>query len=277
MAFDGVLAFQGKDHITASQLGRIVEGVAGKGRYVLPTLNQMTAEMQTANKVRVGTGDLVMDGRVVTNEAAVDLTVESGTSGYKRNDLVVCRYAKNASTGVETFAAEVVKGTPTTGTAADPEVTESDISAGSASAVMPLWRIPLDGITPGTPVRIAPVASTLQSLGDSVSQDPNAISVKTSASWLYINGYVCAAGVVVGGNANPGNIINKGGDICTITTDRQFTNTGKLLLRGAFPNKQPGIYAEYSNGNTITLRVEQQVTLAVCDTFSMVIPCMWKS
>ena len=170
MAFDGVFAFQGKDHITASQLGRIVEGVAGKGRYVLPTLNQMTAEMQTANKVRVGTGDLVMDGRVVTNETAVDLTVEIGTSGYKRNDLVVCRYTKNASTGVENFAAEVVKGTPTTGTAADPEVTEGDISAGSASAVMPLWRIPLDGITPGAPVRIAPVASTLKTLGDSVSQ-----------------------------------------------------------------------------------------------------------
>ena len=169
MAFDGVFAFQGKDHITASQLGRIVEGVAGKGRYVLPTLNQMTAEMQTANKVRVGTGDLVMDGRVVTNEAAVDLTVESGTSGYKRNDLVVCRYTKTASTGVENFAAEVVKGTPTTGTAADPKVTEGDISSGSASAVMPLWRIPLNGITPGAPVRIAPVASTLKTLGDSVS------------------------------------------------------------------------------------------------------------
>lgn len=170
MAFDGVFAFQGKDHITASQLGRIVEGVAGKGRYVLPTLDQMTANMQTANKVRVGTGDLVMDGRVVTNEAAVDLTVESGTSGYNRNDLVVCHYTKNASTGVENFAAEVVKGTPTTGTAADPKVTEGDISSGSASAVMPLWRIPLNGITPGAPVRIAPVASTLKTLGDSVSR-----------------------------------------------------------------------------------------------------------
>ena len=81
--------------------------------------------------------------------------------------------------------------------------------------------------------------------------------------------------MVVGGNANPGNTIGKGHDMCTITTDRQFTNTGELLLRGAFPNKQPGIYAEYSNGNTITLRVEQQVALAVCDTFSVIIPCMW--
>ena len=188
MAFDGVFAFQGKDHITASQLGRIVEGVAGKGRYVLPTLNQMTAEMQTANKVRVGTGDLVMDGRVVTNEAAVDLTVESGTSGYKRNDLVVCRYTKNASTGVEKFAAEVVKGTPTTGTAADPKVTEGDISTGSASAVMPLWRIPLNGITPGAPVRIAPVASTLRTLGDSVSQTQSFSSGGVSATRV---GRVC--------------------------------------------------------------------------------------
>ena len=188
MAFDGVFAFQGKDHITASQLGRIVEGVAGKGRYVLPTLNQMTAKMQTANKVRVGTGDLVMDGRVVTNEAAVDLTVESGTSGYKRNDLVVCRYTKNASTGVEKFAAEVVKGTPTTGTAADPKVTEGDISTGSASAVMPLWRIPLNGITPGAPVRIAPVASTLKTLGDSVSQTQSFSSGGVSATRV---GRVC--------------------------------------------------------------------------------------
>ena len=209
MAFDGVFAFQGKDHITASQLGRIVEGVAGKGRYVLPTLNQMTAEMQTANKVRVGTGDLVMDGRVVTNEAAVDLTVESGTSGYKRNDLVVCRYTKNASTGVENFAAEVVKGTPTTGTAADPKVTEGDISSGSASAVMPLWRIPLDGITPGAPVRIAPVASTLKTLGDSVSPrgiiDVNKTGIAYGNVWAEAYGNVVVVHVAaVGPSSNHG-------------------------------------------------------------------------
>lgn len=171
MAFDGVLAFRGKNHITASQLGRIVEGVAGKGRYILPTLHGLKATMQTANKVRVDTGDLVMDGRVVTNEKAVDLVVESGTSGYKRNDLVVCHYRKDASTGVETFPAEVIKGTPTTGTPADPTYDAGDISAGGSEAIMPLWRIPIDGITPGTPVQVADTAQSLKSLGDSVSQD----------------------------------------------------------------------------------------------------------
>ena len=106
----------------------------------------------------------------------------------------MCRYTKNASTGVETFAAEVVKGTPTTGTAADPEVTEGDISAGSASAVMPLWRIPLDGITPGAPVRIAPVASTLKTLGDSVSRTPLVREIHftklTNDPDFYVSGFV---------------------------------------------------------------------------------------
>lgn len=249
MAFDGVFAFQGKDHITASQLGRIVEGVAGKGRYVLPTLNQMTAEMQTANKVRVGTGDLVMDGRVVTNEAAVDLTVESGTSGYKRNDLVVCRYTKNASTGVENFAAEVVKGTPTTGTAADPEVTEGDISTGSASAVMPLWRIPLNGITPGAPVRIAPVASTLKTLGDSVSRESfgqngvtadrvgEMVTLTIAGSYSISNAwdsvkicdlpwkpaqYVSFAVVLQGGLSGVIGVIESNGDVCIRGKDTQW-------------------------------------------------------
>lgn len=190
MAFDGVLAFQGRDHITASQLGRIVEGVAGKGRYVLPTLHRLKATMQTANKVRVDTGDLVMDGRVVTNEAATDLVVESGTSGYKRNDLVVCFYAKDASTGVERFDAKVLKGTPTTGKPADPKYDAGDISAGSATAVMPLWRIPINGITPGMPVQVADTAQSLKALGESVSQTE---TYSSGAVHVERRGRVCVA------------------------------------------------------------------------------------
>lgn len=82
--------------------------------------------------------------------------------------------------------------------------------------------------------------------------------------------------MIVGGNVNPGNIISKENDFCTITTDREFSNTGRILLRGAFPNKQPGVYADYSGGHTIVLSVEQQIALATCDTFSVLVPCMWK-
>ena len=169
MAFDGVFAFQGKNHITASQLGRLVQGTAGDGRYVLPTQDKLQATMQTANKVVIGSGDLVMDGRYVTNETGAELTVESGTSGYNRNDIVALRYSKDGSTGVESFEPVVIKGAPVTGTAADPAVDAGAISDGSSEALMPLWRIPIRGLAPGTPERIATVGKTLSEIGDSVS------------------------------------------------------------------------------------------------------------
>ena len=170
MAFDGVFAFQGKNHITASQLGRLVQGTAGDGRYVLPTQDRLQATMQTANKVVIGSGDLVMDGRYVTNEAGAELTVESGISGYNRNDIVALRYSKDGSTGVESFEPVVIKGAPVTGTAADPAVDAGAISDGSSEALMPLWRIPIRGLAPGIPERIAKVGKTLSEIGDSVSQ-----------------------------------------------------------------------------------------------------------
>ena len=179
MAFDGVFAFQGKNHITASQLGRLVQGTAGDGRYVLPTQDRLQATMQTANKVVIGAGDLVMDGRYVTNEAGVELTVESGTSGYNRNDIVALRYSKDGSTGVESFEPEVIKGAPVTGTAADPAVDAGAISEGSSEALMPLWRIPIRGLAPGTPERIAAVGKTLSEIGDSVSQLRSSYVFKT--------------------------------------------------------------------------------------------------
>ena len=170
MAFDGVFAFQGKNHITASQLGRLVQGTAGDGRYVLPTQDKLQATMQTANQVVIGSGDLVMDGRYVTNETGAELTVESGTSGYNRNDIVALRYSKDGSTGVESFEPVVIKGAPVTGTAADPAVDAGAISDGSSEALMPLWRIPIRGLAPGTPERIATVGKTLSEIGDSVSR-----------------------------------------------------------------------------------------------------------
>ncbi len=179
MAFDGVFAFQGKNHITASQLGRLVQGTAGDGRYVLPTQDRLQATMQTANKVVIGSGDLVMDGRYVTNEAGAELTVESGTSGYNRNDIVALRYSKDGSTGVESFEPVVIKGAPVTGTAADPAVDAGAISDGSSEALMPLWRIPIRGLAPGTPERIATVGKTLTEIGDSVSQFKSGYVMRT--------------------------------------------------------------------------------------------------
>lgn len=174
MALDIVYGYQGKDHVKASQLARLLSGTIGEGRYVLGTQNAMAATMQTANKVRIGTGDLVMDGRYITNEAYQELAVESGQSGYNRNDLVGVQYSRasgsDADHSVETVSLVVKKGTQTAGDATDPSYTAGDIAAGDASAFYPLWRLPITGLNVGTPVKLFEELEPYSDFRDSVSQ-----------------------------------------------------------------------------------------------------------
>ena len=161
MAFDGVISFQGKDHITAPQIGRLIAGVAGSVRGILQTQNQIKAAMQTANRVRIDTGDVLFDARMVTNEEPFELNVANGRAGYKRNDLVVLKYSKQTD-GVEKFTCEVIQGTPTNqGNPVDPTYVKGDILSGSTTACMPLYRLPINGITVGEPVSLLPTIKVL--------------------------------------------------------------------------------------------------------------------
>lgn len=168
-----VVGFQGKEHVTAGQVGRILAGMAGDGAYVLDTQNRLAATMVTANQVRIDTGDLVMHGRVATVETPETLTVESGVTGQKRNDLVVARYQKEASTSVESCELVVVKGTAVSyGDPSDPTINDGSILDGDSPVDVPLWRIPIDGLTPGTPVKLFEDTPSISELRDSVSQTP---------------------------------------------------------------------------------------------------------
>ena len=179
-----VVGFQGKEHVTAGQVGRILAGMAGDGAYVLDTQNQLAATMVTANQVRVDTGDLVMHGRVATVETPETLTVESGVTGQKRNDLVVARYQKEASTSVESCELVVVKGTAVSyGDPSDPTINDGSILDGDSPVDVPLWRIPIDGLTPGTPVQLFEDTPSISELRDSVSQAPRVYTGTTIVSF----------------------------------------------------------------------------------------------
>lgn len=163
MSIETVFGSAGHDHITGAQLARMIEGTVGKGDYVLRTQNELAATMQTANTVRIDTGDLVHDGRLATCERYTDLTVDSGVSGMRRHDLVVARFSKAS----DQHQLVVVKGSPTAGEPTDPKL--NDGAAGiAATADMPLWRVKLDGISP-TLERVFEFAPTSKELRDSVS------------------------------------------------------------------------------------------------------------
>lgn len=166
MALELIDGFAGKAHIGSDDLAALNSGCFGTGDYVFNYGQNLKATMTNANTCTIGTGALVSKGRRSVNLASTALTVQSGAQGQKRNDLVVARYAKTSGKNVESCTLTVIKGTPVSyGTAADPSVTAND---------MKLWRIPIDGITPGTPVQLFETIPSIDELRDSVSQGESA-------------------------------------------------------------------------------------------------------
>lgn len=120
MTVELITGFAGTPHIGSDDVGAFNAGLVGPGDYALTTGNQLKATMSNANTIAVQSGDAVLNGRHVHLTGTTTATVQSGTQGQKRNDIAVLRYSKNTTSGVETCQLVVIKGTPTTGTPADP-------------------------------------------------------------------------------------------------------------------------------------------------------------
>lgn len=156
-----------KAHATAEQAAGLNAGILGLDDYVLNVHDKLKITVVSANKVTIGTGELVMQGRHVSQGTPEDLIVTNGSQGQKRNDLIVCRYAKG-SQNIESAKLVVVRGTPTTGTPTDPAVNTTSPLDGGTTYDMPLYRIPLDGITIGTPVALFNVLKPMSDVWDSL-------------------------------------------------------------------------------------------------------------
>lgn len=182
-----------KAHVTAEQAAGLNAGILGLDDYVLDVHDKFKITVVSANKVTIGTGELVMQGRHVSQGTPEDLIVTNGSQGQKRNDLIVCRYTKS-SQNIENAKLVVVRGTPTTGTPTDPTLNTTSPLDGGTTYDMPLYRIPLDGITIGTPVPLfnvlRPMSDVWDSLTPSVLYNANGWRVTRCGSIMAVNASV---------------------------------------------------------------------------------------
>lgn len=177
MAFDVVTAKQGKPHVTADQQALMQAGMLGKGRYALDALNNLACTMTDSNTLTVDTGGLMVDGRWVVNEAQTSFAIANGSQAQFRKDLAVLEITVDPSTGVTSLEEKVLQGATaaTEAAAADPTYEAGDLYAG-LTAVVPIARITLNGLTPTCKALLPSVADLktiseqTKKLGDSVSQ-----------------------------------------------------------------------------------------------------------
>ena len=175
-----VTGHAGKAHATAEQAAGLNAGILGLDDYVLNVHDKFKITVVSANKVTIGTGELVMQGRHVSQGTPEDLIVTNGSQGQKRNDLIVCRYAKG-SQNIENAKLVVVRGTPTTGTPTDPALNTTSPLDGGTTYDMALYRVPLDGITLGDPVPLFNVLKPMSDVWDSLTP----LHLYTGSSVLY--------------------------------------------------------------------------------------------
>lgn len=176
MTVELVTGRAGKAHIDSADIGAFNAYTLGTGVYVL---NGCTAAVVSSNQVTVSAGELLINGRHVRiTGSGEDMTIENGTSGYNRRDIIAAHYVKDDD-DIETVELVVVKGTATTSTAADPEMpVTGDILEGASENYTPLFRVTLSGLT----VSVARIVSTLTVQAKKMNASPANIEFATSST-----------------------------------------------------------------------------------------------
>ena len=157
----------GVAHISSEDKAIIHQAKFSKSDVVYDWGDAFKCSMSSSNRATVGTGCASIQGLDWHITAAESVTISNGSQGMKRNDIICAHYNRNPKTGNELVELVVLKGSPNATAAADPKVPSGKILSGAVDAYMPLWRIPLDGITVGTPVRLF---TPRGALWDSVTQ-----------------------------------------------------------------------------------------------------------
>lgn len=149
-----ITGYWGEPHVTVENDRSFNAAVFGAGKFVLPVGEMFRAEYIGNNTVRIHDGKLIDNGAVagIPTGSYIDLLIPEAGQGMKRNDLIIFEYSKDASTLVESGVFKVLSGTETSGTAADPALTENNLLTGNAySDQMALWRIPVAGAVISAP------------------------------------------------------------------------------------------------------------------------------
>lgn len=184
MAIELVTGHAGQEHVSSADAGRFNAGVCGTGKYVLDTGLKFAYSIESANLIRISSGDAVNQGRHITipPNTYEDAALLNGAQGKTRIDVITLRYSKvtrqvdSETVTLEEASVEVVKGTevPTGTTPEVPAVISGNIFGGATADDMPLYHVLITdtSVTSVTPVfTVMPSMTTLEESSDGLYRD----------------------------------------------------------------------------------------------------------
>lgn len=244
MAIDLVTGHAGTDHVSSASAGRYNAGVCGLEKYVLETGQQFAATIESANVIRIASGDAVNQGRHITipQNTYEDAEILTGTQGKTRIDVITLRYTKTTQEvegeiiSVESASIAVIKGTEVTSgsTPEAPAINDGDIFNGDVIDDMALYHVL---ITDMSITSVTPVFITLKSIRE-INQKIGSENMGTTAGTVTgaIKEIITKVGSTAMGSTSPtitgaiNEIITKIGSTAMGTTAITVTGAIKELV-----------------------------------------------
>ena len=183
---------KGSAHITSQQDRMKHQGTWGSGAYILQTGQMLEPQVQSSNEIRIRDGALMVQGALGTVKVnSYDpVTIQNGTQGMKRIDLICWQYTYDAEQDVESAEWVVIQGTPAETDPQQPAYTDGDIQQGDSPVQVPVFAVELDGINVTGVTTLLPTAPTLEELNDKLQgllADPEDIDLTLNTSGFTSN------------------------------------------------------------------------------------------
>lgn len=144
-----ITGYRGVGHIYSHHDRSINVSIYGDGTHILDVGSQMAATVISANEVQIADGLLVAEGCTaeVARGTTESLTIENGSQGMLRKDLIVVQYTRDSGTGVEGMNLAVIKGVAAASNPATPAHTTGSIADGDSFVEFPLYLVNINGIS----------------------------------------------------------------------------------------------------------------------------------
>lgn len=162
----------GAPHVTSQQFRQMIEGTIGQGSYILQSGETLEPELVSNNVLKIRSGIMCHHGNLSVVDLGTydEVTIQNGTQGMKRIDLVVNRYTKNDETGLEDNEWVVIQGIPDAESPVAPAYTEGNMQEGDLVDDCPVFRLHLDGINVTAVEKLLSVASDISTQQEQISE-----------------------------------------------------------------------------------------------------------
>ena len=141
-----VTGYRGTPHVTADEEA-VKNLMTFEDFLVTENGEKLASNIVSNNQIRINSGDIMAQGRLVRVEGYEDVTIETGTQGMVRKDLICLRYIKDSSTGIESVALVAIKGAESAGAAEVPAHNAGNILDGDSPVDFPLYTVTIEGLT----------------------------------------------------------------------------------------------------------------------------------